>query len=1127
MGTFALATLLSEAPVTCAMACIFGFTVYFLTELNFGWDNFQFYALNISSLAIIGLQTAFLLAVVLRKEILVRDCFIVFTFLQVLLSGFPFQLTAITPTFKDISEINPMRWAFEALMGWKYGQNYEDGEAYITPFAGQNFDYYHALGYYRSFMLISFSSALFLMISKPNLLRRKTSDPMYSRGHGNQANSNRVMATCLYVCSCFGLCFDPYLDSERDGSRGRPSSLDPIERSIWMSDAEAGMDESERRGDKNGSRSGSLSEASGVGGSGYSGSRQSSSTLGEMQGNPMHARKEPAAYSSHRKNESAVVEPAAFERIRTSELAKPLLFTRESSVTGGGGSSRLSQQISKDGTRTLYGSNGPTVAFRHITYRNVDRRALSGYSYYLENVSGQFDWGKLSCIMGAPGSGKSTLLRVLAGDINDKADVTGHITYDDATPDANVPLWQRCALVGKEDVFFPSLTVYEVITYAMELRCLSKIASEVIEENVIKTIDVLHLQEVMHKPVSKLNAGERRRLTIAEELVFGPALLLIDEPSTNLDMLAESVLYRTFREMVNESRTVVATLHQPSAAVFDLFDTILLLSKGHVVYFGPAADAVKYFAQKPLSFPYTDYSNPADYLTDISACSIVDARKAEANHFTLSKEWRKTDKYVALMKKLNPEIFYNNGSKLYSAAASGKTSASTSQQSSQKFSSASLHTKPVQRQDTNGSETTDDGGDTFGDSARASNEDGDNSGRLTFSRSTNSYGGTQKHASALEAAITSNTHEGLNSRISGGAAIRSTNQEYPSLSMNSTLSEDAEEVKSLEMKRKAEYDNIHHAASSFTAIWSMACEASSSTISIISTGILNFILESEYRDLILLKLAVILRRSAKGLWTSWKVLWGSIFTMTLIALIFGLMLGNSSGSIYNTTSFFAVGPLLIMLSNVQLISYLFTTHQVFYKDHSRGIYNNFTYWLVSSLPLYIARSISAVCFAGVVYSMLQLTTPPPSTFADTQGYFIAITVVTTVASTMIVEMLIYAAPTIRAAYLVVPAVSFVQFMFCGLFLKPSLLPDWIQPWSPSISLFRWALQGSFLNQFSGNLELFPLVGGMSTFDFFLSLYGWGGKSKWYCFSMVCVMIAFVRIITLIITSFLSRIKKGV
>jgi ABC-type multidrug transport system ATPase subunit len=658
----------------------------------------------------------------------------------------------------------------------------------------------------------------------------------------------------------------------------------------------------------------------------------------------------------------------------------------------------------------------------------------------------------------------------------------------------------------------------------MELRCVSKLALELVEENVMKTLDVLHLNDVMDKPVNKLNAGERRRLSIAEEIVCGPTLLLIDEPTTNLDPLAESVLLRTFREMVNESRTVVATLHQPSAVVFDLFDTLLLLSKGQVIYHGPAADAVKYFVAQPLNFPFADYSNPADFLTDVSAGAVVDNKKSKANPFTLAKEWRKTDKYIALMKRLNPETFIaggtGNSSKANSKAGTAKTSANNSVQPLRITEKSGSLSSPVRRLNTNGSETTDDGGDVFPNADGAM--DGD-SGRLTFSRSTNSYGGMQKHTIALEQAAGSN---GEPLRKSDGAAMQYNQLHTGASGSLATVLSDEDDVKTLEMQRKAEYDNKALVTGSFARIWGIVCDIIGSFFFTVISGTASFFTNSEYRTILFMRMYVLLKRSAVGLWKRKQLFFGSFFVLIFIALLLGTVLGNSQESIYNTISFFAVGPLLIMLSNVQMISYLFATHQVFYKDHSRGIYSNFTYWLVSSIPLYLLRMLSAFCAAPILYAMLELEAPAGSTFADTQGYYILMTVLGTVASTMIVEFLIYIAPTIRAAYLMVPALSFGQFMFCGLFLKPQLLPAWMQQWAPSISLFRWTLQGCFLNQFEGNDTLFPPIGNMSTFDAFTSLYGWGNQNKWYCMYMVVAVIGVIRLITLLATSFVSRVRKG-
>ena len=1186
IGTFAIASLLSESPVAVGAAWTFGYIIYFMASLNYGWDNFLFYSWNIASIAIIGLQTAFLYAVLLRKEILVRDMYLLTVFSQVLLSGFPFQLPQITRYFSNISSVVPLRWSFEGLMAWKFGQNYYDGNAYITPFGFSNFEWYHSLGYYHTFMFLTFIATLFFLLSKPNLMRNYDEDRIYKIGIGNIVNSNRVMYWCYEFFTCFGI-FKSH-NNHANHSKERASSLDPAERSVWMTDEDARMhsfdSDSERRGDKIGSRSGSLTEAVGVGGNQHHNNNQLHINNGKSRQASGSGHSSKALTASQNAAKAGLDNPA-FHRIRTAELSRPLLYTRESSVTGGAqGNSRLSIALSADGTQTQF-DHGPTVAFQHITYKTRDRSALSGYACVLDNVSGQFDWGKLSCILGAPECGKSTLLHVLAGDTGHRSTVTGQLTYDGLMPDINLPLWRRCALVRADDQQFPSLTVQETINYAMELRCLSREGLSIVEENVKRTMDIVQLTDIADKQICKLTAGERRRVSIAEEIVHGPALLLIDEPTTNLDSLAESILLGVFREMVNESRTVVCTMHQPSSQVFELFDTLLLLSKGQVIYHGPTNAAVNYFIQKPYSFPYKEYNNPADYLTDISGGFLEEGGGKgsfsggsfsggvthvpstntafsgnKMNGFTLGKNWRKSDEYIAIMKRMTPEKNHsgNNGNGSFQRDRySGRPSTGGSNRNSSTMSGGVTVHNPTQQQkrasiniltrtDTDETQSTD-GGDEYALSERGqSDADGmsdDGSGRLTFSRASNSYGGTGKTGTALMAAsqgldshkstvdangnVTSVGVVSMGIGATGGSRISKSDRGGGFGMSHGTTYSDADDIFTKEQEQKQLYEL--HAQSGivreFTdTVCGMFCFCAMNTID----GIYSFVTDRQSRQLRFIKMSVLLRRSALALWKRRSLFWGNIVITISIALILGWVMGNSGNSIYNSLSFFAVGTLLLMLSNVQFISYLFSTHQVFYKDHSRGMYSNFSYWLVASLPLYLLRAFASLCYGLIIYDMLGLVTPvngPTPTFVDTRGYFLLVTMVTSVASTMMVELIIYVVNSIRDAYLLVPAISFLQFQFSGLFLKPILLPTWMKAWAPSISLIRWTLQGSFLNQFQGSV-LFPNLPIYNVFSGFCSLYGWGGKTKWYCFNMVIFFLLMFRMLTLIGTAIVSQLRKG-
>jgi ABC-type multidrug transport system ATPase subunit len=151
---------------------------------------------------------------------------------------------------------------------------------------------------------------------------------------------------------------------------------------------------------------------------------------------------------------------------RQSELAKPVLFMRESSVVGT--QQKLSISVSQTGETNI--DRGPTVAFKDLNFRVIDRTAPGGYRIILNRVAGQFDWGKLSMVMGATGSGKSTLMHILAGDIDSTAEVTGKVYFNEKPVDKNQPLWQRCGFVPIHNEHLRDLTVQEVVRYAMLLR---------------------------------------------------------------------------------------------------------------------------------------------------------------------------------------------------------------------------------------------------------------------------------------------------------------------------------------------------------------------------------------------------------------------------------------------------------------------------------------------------------------------------------------------------------------------------------------------------------------------------------------------------------------------------------
>lgn len=181
---------------------------------------------------------------------------------------------------------------------------------------------------------------------------------------------------------------------------------------------------------------------------------------------------------------------------RVDSLQRPLIFGKQTSITAG---SRLSINVSQSSITGAGDkgddSHGPTVTFNRLTYRVKDRNAPLGVKNILLNVSGQFDWGKLSCILGASGCGRSSLLHILAGDLGFQSEVTGEILFNGKEVDPALPLWERCAFVEASDEQIRDISVKDVIVYAMKLRCPTRASLSVVEQNVKDTMEILHLEE--------------------------------------------------------------------------------------------------------------------------------------------------------------------------------------------------------------------------------------------------------------------------------------------------------------------------------------------------------------------------------------------------------------------------------------------------------------------------------------------------------------------------------------------------------------------------------------------------------------------------------------------------------
>ncbi|KAI9016894.1 P-loop containing nucleoside triphosphate hydrolase protein [Hyaloraphidium curvatum] len=233
----------------------------------------------------------------------------------------------------------------------------------------------------------------------------------------------------------------------------------------------------------------------------------------------------------------------------------------------------------------------------------------------LDSVSGIFEPGKLTAIMGASGAGKTSLLQVLAGEAK-----AGHIAGSllingrTATPKE---LKNLSGLVFQDDVILQTMTVREALTMAAILRLPSDYTKPEREQRVVEVLEMLKLEKaadtiVGNSELKGISGGERKRLAIGMELISNPPLLWADEPTSGLDAFTANKVVEILRDLAHSGRTVVATVHQPSAETFFMFDDLLLLSQGRIMYHGPVNGLLEHF--EALGYPVPLYSNPIDYI---------------------------------------------------------------------------------------------------------------------------------------------------------------------------------------------------------------------------------------------------------------------------------------------------------------------------------------------------------------------------------------------------------------------------------------------------------------------------------------------------------------------------------
>ncbi|CAN6558068.1 hypothetical protein EV1_007628 [Malus domestica] len=259
-----------------------------------------------------------------------------------------------------------------------------------------------------------------------------------------------------------------------------------------------------------------------------------------------------------------------------------------------------------------------TVKFEDVVYKiKAKKSTKSEEKVILNSVNGLVQPGEILAMLGPSGSGKTTLLSALGGRLGGR--LGGSITYNNKT--FTNTMKRNTGFVTQDDFLYPHLTVTETLVFTALLRLPNTLSKrdKVMQANAV--ITQLELTKCKNSAVGDqfmrgISGGERRRVSIGQELLVNPSLLFLDEPTSGLDSTTAQRIVSALWDLASGGRTIVMTIHQPSSRLFYLFHKVMLLSEGNCLYFGKASEVMDYFSG--IGYVPVIAMNPADFLLDLA-----------------------------------------------------------------------------------------------------------------------------------------------------------------------------------------------------------------------------------------------------------------------------------------------------------------------------------------------------------------------------------------------------------------------------------------------------------------------------------------------------------------------------
>ena len=258
-----------------------------------------------------------------------------------------------------------------------------------------------------------------------------------------------------------------------------------------------------------------------------------------------------------------------------------------------------------------------------IRKRNLWHRKKRNISI-LKPTDVTFEPRLLNVILGPSGSGKTSLLHSVSGRLHSsfatEYRVGGTLLFNGAKPSPDVLRSVAAFVVQDDDALMPSLTVKETLHFSALIRLPSWMTRQEKIQKADAVMIKLGLRDVANNVIGNefkkgISGGEKRRVSIAIQILTDPRILFVDEPTSGLDAFTALSIVEVLKALAEEGRTVIMTVHQARSDIFPLFGNVLLLARGgSSVYFGKGSEMLEHFTSLGYKCPIS--TNPADFVLD-------------------------------------------------------------------------------------------------------------------------------------------------------------------------------------------------------------------------------------------------------------------------------------------------------------------------------------------------------------------------------------------------------------------------------------------------------------------------------------------------------------------------------